>query len=69
MKCACSSMSGIVGGLGVVVIVAAAILRVRMGQGITIMGIHTCASHMLIVANTLILLAIFFRHQGQTECK
>jgi len=69
MKCACSSMSGIVGGLGVVVIVAAAILRVRMGQGITILGIHTCASHLLIVANTLILLAIFFRHQGQTECK
>ena len=69
MKCACSSMSGIVGGLGVLVIVAAAILRVSMGQGITIMGIHTCASHMLIVANTLILLAIFFRHQGQTECK
>jgi len=69
MKCACSSMSGIVGGLGVVVIVAAAILRVRMGQGITILGIQTCASHMLIVANTLILLAIFFRHQGQTECK
>ena len=69
MKCACSSMSGIVGGLGVVVIVVAAILRVRMGQGITVMGIHTCASHLLIVANTLILLAIFFRHQGQTECK
>ncbi len=69
MKCACSSMSGIVGGLGVVVIVAAAFLRVRMGQEITVMGIHTCASHMLIVANTLILLAIFFRHQGQTECK
>jgi hypothetical protein len=62
-------MSGIVGGLGVLVIVAAAILRVSMGQGITIMGVHTCASHMLIVANTLILLAIFFRHQGQTECK
>ena len=65
----CSSMSGFVGGLGVLVIVAAAILRVRMGQDIYVFGIHTCASHLLLVANTLILLAIFFRHQGQTECK
>jgi hypothetical protein len=69
MKCACSSASGMIGWLGVLVIVAAMILRVRMGQGITLWGIHTCASHLLLVANTLILLAIFLRHQGTSEQK
>jgi len=58
-----------VGGLGVLVLVVAAILRLRMGQNIHVMGIHTCASHLILVANTLILIALFFRHQGQTECK
>lgn len=69
MKCACSSASGMVGVLGVLVAVAAAILRVKMGQDIYLFGVHTCASHILIVANTLILLALFFRCQGTPEQK
>ena len=69
MKCACSSASGIVGGLGVLVLMLAMILRVQMGQGIHLLGIHTCASHLILVANTLILLALFFRHQGKSEQK
>jgi len=69
MKCACSSASGIVGGLGVLVVILAAILRLLMGRDIHLLGIHTCASHLLIVANTLILLAIFFRLQSISEQK
>ena len=69
MKCACSSASGIVGVLGVLVVVLAVILRLRMGQDILLFGVHTCASHLLLVANTLILLALFFRYQCNSEQK
>lgn len=69
MKCACSSASGIVGWLGVLVVIAAVVLRLQMGQDIRLLGVHTCASHLILAANTLILLAIFFRNQGAAEQK
>ncbi|MEI6564595.1 MAG: hypothetical protein WCO42_09860 [bacterium] len=68
MKCTCcSSASGVVGVLGVLVIVLAIILRLLMGQNIHLFGIQTCASHLLIGANTLLLLALFLRSQKPPE--
>ena len=70
MKCACcSSASGIVGGLGILVLIVAIILRVVMGQGIHLFGFQTCASHIVLGANTLLLLALVIRVHEKTPDK
>jgi hypothetical protein len=65
MKCA----SRIVGALGVAVFLLAIIVRYQVGESIHLLGIKTCSSHLVLGANTLILIALLLRTQEPCEKK
>ena len=70
MKCKCSCASKLVGLLGVALAIVAVIVKFTSNRPlITVFGIQTCASHLLLVANTMILIALLFRRSGDCGCK
>ena len=69
-KCTCACATKIVGLLGVLVVVLAVVMKfATCKSSINLCGIQTCASHLVLGANTLILIALFFRPQGSCSCK
>ena len=71
MKCKCACAAKMVGLLGVVVVALAVVLKFTVATKtvINLCGIQTCASHLILAANTLILIALLFRPQGSCGCK
>jgi hypothetical protein len=63
------SVSRIVGSLGVFVFLLAIILRFQGGQSIHLLGIMTSTSHLVLGANTLLLIALLLRTQETPEKK
>ena len=63
------SVSRIVGSVGVFVFLLAIILRLGAGTSIHLLGITTSASHLVLGANTLILIALLLRTQEPCEKK
>ena len=59
MKCA----SRIVGSLGVFVFLLAIVLRLMVGPNLNLFGISTSPSHLVLGANSLLLLALLLRTQ------
>jgi len=70
MKCKCACAGRIVGLLGVVAVILAVILKFTSARPtINLLGIQTSPSHLVLGANTLILIALLFRPQGDCNCK
>jgi len=68
MKCACcSSASGIVGAVGVLVLLVAVVTRLFTVQGIHLLGIQTSPTHLVLGANSLLLIALLLRNPAKTE--
>jgi hypothetical protein len=53
------TLSLIFAGLGVLTVVIAFIGRFHGAPSVTIFGVHSAASHIIIIGNTLLLIAIF----------
>ena len=67
-KCACASR--LVGLLGVALVIVAVILKFTATRSlINVFGIQTCVSHLVLAANTMILIALLFRRSGDCGCK
>ena len=70
MKCKCSCASKLVGLLGVALAIVAVIVKFTATRSlINVFGIQTCVSHLLLGANTMILIALLFRRSGDCGCK
>ncbi|MEI8315811.1 MAG: hypothetical protein WCG79_10215 [Verrucomicrobiota bacterium] len=70
MKCKCACAGKMVGLLGVAIVIVAVVLKLTAARSaVNLCGIQTCASHLVLGANTLILIALFFRPQGSCGCK
>jgi len=65
MKCA----SRVVASLGVFVFLLAIIVRFLAGRSISLLGVTTDASHLVLGANTLLLIALLLRTQDTPEKK
>jgi len=68
--CVCASASRIIGVLGVAVVVLGILVKYASCRPtIGLCGIQIGAAHLVLVANTLLLIALLIRPQGSCTCK
>ena len=69
-SCVCTSAARIIGVLGVAVVVLAILVKYAACQPtIGLCGIQIGGAHLMVGANTLLLLALLIRPQGNCTCK
>jgi len=70
VSCVCASASRIIGAVGLAVVVLAILVKYAACRPIfSLCGTQTTSSHMVLGANTLLLLALLIRPQGSCTCK